>query len=268
MRLKNSSLYRLSFFISLVVCVLGATTAWSLGPRPLETEEAWPIDKGTLQLSIGIEYQEDNVLPFDTLNRDRELLRAPVVGAALGVSERVEVQALYDFLSLDEDGGNDESGSGDLRLFTKIGIFEESGYPAVGLRFGTKLPNANRKDRLGTDETDFFASLLFSKNFESAVAHLNAGFALIGDPQPAGGQDDVLTYGLAMVVPVRPVDLVFEVNGQALGKENNDRSVVRGGFRWTVAEGVVLDAAAGVGLGDDTEDWSVTGGLTFYPRLF
>ncbi len=268
MRPKSSSLYRLSFFISLVVLILGATTAWSLGPRPLETEEAWPVDKGVLQLSIGIEYQEDNVLPFDTLDRDRELLRAPVIGAALGVSERVEIQAIYDFLSLDEEGGNDESGSGDLRLFTKIGIFEESAYPTVGLRFGTKLPNANREDRLGTDETDFFASLLFSKNFERAVAHVNAGFALIGDPQPAGGQDDVLTYGLAIVVPVSPVDLVFEVNGQALGKENNDRSVARGGFRWTVTEGVVLDAAAGVGLSDDTEDWSVTGGLTFYPRLF
>jgi hypothetical protein len=258
----------MSFLISLLVFIFGATPAWSLGPRPLETEEAWPIDRGTLQLSLGIEYQDDNILPFDTRGRDREVLRAPVFGAALGVSERVEIQAIYDLLSLDEDRGDDEYGSGDLRLFTKIGILKESAYPAVGLRFGTKLPNANRDDRLGTDETDFFASLLFSKNIERGAVHLNAGLAILGDPRPAGGQDDVFTYGFAVVVPTNPLELVVEINGQAFGQENNDRSLLRGGARWEIFEGVVLDAAGGIGLTDETEDWSVTGALSIYPRLF
>jgi hypothetical protein len=257
----------MSFLVSLLVFILGATPAWSLGPRPLETEEAWPIEKGTVQLSIGFEYQEDNVLPFDTRTRNRELLRFPLIGAAIGIGERVELQALYDILTL-EERGDDETGSGDLRLATKIGIFKESAYPAVGLRFGTKLPNANRDDRLGTDETDFFASLLFSKNIERAAVHLNAGLAILGDPRPAGGQDDVFTYGFAVVVPTNPLELVVEINGQAFGQENNDRSLLRGGVRWEIFEWVVLDAAGGIGLTDETEDWSVTGGLTIYPRLF
>ena len=37
--------------------------------------------------------------------------------------------------------------------------------PAIGLRFGVKLPNANKDDHLGTDETDFFIQALGSKRF-------------------------------------------------------------------------------------------------------
>jgi hypothetical protein len=240
-----------------------------MGPRPLETEEAWPIEKGTVQLSIGFEYQEDNVLPFDTRTRKRELLRFPLIGAAIGIGERVELQALYDILTL-EERGDDESGSGDLRLATKIGILKESTVlPALGLRFGTKLPNANRGSRLGTDETDFFASVLLTRNFYPAVFHINAGIAILGDPRAGGGQDDLFTYGLAAVVPARTLDLVVELNGQGFGQENNERAVLRGGIRWDViGEWLVLDAGAGVGLSDDSEDWSVTGGLTVYMKPF
>jgi hypothetical protein len=260
MRPKSRPFYRIILILPVFLFLFKTSPAWCMGPRPLETEEAWPIEKGTLQLSIGFEYQDDNVLPFSTRDRDREFLRLPLIGAAIGIGERVELQALYDVLTLENDV--DESGSGDLRLATKVGIIRESVLlPALGLRFGTKLPNANSDDRLGTDETDFFASVLLTRTLALATMHINAGIAILGDPRPGGGQDDVFSYGIAIVVPTRPLELVVEINGQAFSQENNDRAILRGGTRWNLNNWVVLDLGAGIGLNDDSEDWSVPGRL-------
>ncbi len=263
--LTLSSLLVVLFVFNFVLFAVAPASAGG----PMETVPARPVEKGALEWRLGAEFQEGHILPFDTVKSDRELLRLPTLSAALGVSERVEVRLYYDWLHLDEGLGSDESGSGDLRIATKIGITNGSGnLPALSVLFGTKLPNANLRDRLGTDETDFFATFLASGALGPAAVHLNVGIALLGDPQPSGGQDDVLTYGVAVELPMDPFQLTLEINGQADSRENNDRTVARATLHWRVTDWASLDAGAGVGLNDESEDFIATGGITFYSDLF
>ncbi len=235
---------------------------------PLETEEAWPIGNGRFQLDVSSEFQSGNILPFDTINRDRDITRF-LLGVNLGVGERIELEARYDLIHLDEDGGVNKTGSGDLRLATKVGIYRSAeGDTEFGLRFGVKLPNANKQDRLGTDETDFFASFLASKEFTPLMVDINLGVALLGDPQFNGGQDDILIYGLAFVLPFSDLELIGELNGRLGSMENNNRNVVRTGIRWKGIKDSIIYCSVGVGLNDESEDWSVSIGYTRYMDLF
>ncbi|MBI5287059.1 MAG: hypothetical protein HY878_05670, partial [Deltaproteobacteria bacterium] len=128
---KFKSFQKVAYILALTL-PLWASQVFALGPRPLDTESAETLKPGEVEVSVGMEYQDGNILPFDTLKRDRELTKFPVIGLALGVDKRVELQVLYDYLSLDETGGRDESGGGDLRLWTKVRIMEEKvDYPAL-----------------------------------------------------------------------------------------------------------------------------------------
>jgi hypothetical protein len=238
------------------------------GIWPLETEEAWPIDEGTLQLSFRGEFQDSREVPFAPLMTDGEFTRG-IIAATLGIGSRVELDMLYDFVDFDPEIGTGDSGSGDLRIATKIGII---GGPdsdtSLGLRLMTKLPNASEKYGLGTNETDFSFSLLLSNDFEHVLVHLNLGMAILGDPTNNSDQDDVMTYGIAFVIPAGPVEFVAEVSGTTMSQENNERAVARGGIRWNITENIVFDIGGGVGLNNDSEDWSVTSGLTVRTELF
>src|SRR5690606_22262668 len=109
---------------------------------------------------------------------------------------------------------NSSYGGGDARLFTKARLFAAAGpWPAVALRFGTKLPNAKLADRLGTDETDFQIETLFSRDFGRVAAHLNLGIAILGNggPTVAGdtsfnntGQDDPFLWSFSLAGEAHP----------------------------------------------------------------
>jgi hypothetical protein len=109
---------------------------------------------------------------------------APIAGPQLGfhiaVTDWVEIQATFEGLYLDEERADgtthDTYGNGDARLWTKVRLWREREYrPIVALRFGTKLPNADKSDRLGTDETDFMIEALASKRLGAVTAHVNLG---------------------------------------------------------------------------------------------
>ncbi len=239
-----------------------------MGPWPLEVEEAWPVKEGVLRWSVGLEQQDENVLPFSE-EKDRELTRFPILGASLGLGKRVELGALYDYLHLKRPTGSDATGSGDLRLSTKIGITtEQRGWPATGLQITTKLPNADDKSGLGTDETDFYATLLMTKTYSTLTFHLNAGLGIISDPIDGIGQDDVLSYGSAVVFAKRKFGLIAGVFGDALSSANNDRSILKGSIRWHPRRDVTVELSAQTGLTEKSERLAVGCSITIESRVF
>jgi hypothetical protein len=169
----------------------------------------------------------------------------------------VEIQAAYELLYLresTEDGSDSKYGSGDARLYAKVRLLREGQrWPGLGIRFGTKLPNGNKDDRLGTDEIDFGIEALASKDFGPLESHVNLGILLLDNPGPVAGapnrdsdgQDDLFTYSVA--VASRPLGadspdafslrLLAEVAGFAGSRFDNDRTNLalgtqlrRGGF--------------------------------------
>jgi len=266
--------HRLALGVALLALVAAPLRAEWLAP--LEAETAETLGGGTAEIGFGASYFNDARYPPFTPRGEikwQSLTAVPELAFRVAPADVVEIQASYELLALDENtvsgGKHSTYGGGDARLFTKIwAVTERTWIPATGVRFGVKLPNASKSDRLGTDETDFIIQVLGSKRFADWATHLNLGIAILGNPGFAGessdGQDDLFTYDLAVVSPpfgAPPAEGwsvrgLMEVMGATGSRFDNDFTEIRGGPQvmwggWTLyfgASGSLDGAAARYGL--------------------
>jgi len=222
--------------------------------------------------------------PPGTVER-QDLVAAPQFLFHIGAGGWVELQATYEMLYLDERWSNGHTNehydSGDLRLFTKVRVMHERDLlPALAVRFGVKLPNAVRSLRLGTDDTDFGADVIASKDFGFVSAHVNLGFLLLGNSGSAmptfpnwykpGGQDDTVHYDVGFVsAPLGKaqsdsvsVRLLGEFAGIGSSHYNNDQAAMRLGLQAQRGP-LKLYLGGSVGLITASEDVGATFGLVY-----
>ena len=99
---------------------------------------------------------------------------------------------------------------------------------------------------MGTDQTEFYSSILLKKHFGRSQLMADIGFAILGSPVLLGRQTDPLTYGVGVITPVsRKVNLVAEISGRQgpparLGNENKSQARLgiqfwTGAIRWDLA---------------------------------
>ena len=276
---------RLRRFIPALTFVLAllATPAFSQ-QRPLVTEDPEVIGPGRLLVEGGIDWERDLFYPVSGLRGHR--LSVPTFGVSVGLSSIAEIQidgGFYQRLHITErrtaplahlltSTSESTHDVEDFVLATKIRLFGETptGRPAVGLRFATKLPSASNEAGLGTDMTDFFASLLVAKTIQSIRVVGNAGVAILGDPiATVPEQNDLLTVGLSVARALTTsTEVVGEVNGR-LNLANGDpepggenRGVMRFGGRYTRGT-VRVDAGVVIGMTARDPEIGVTAGFTW-----
>jgi hypothetical protein len=274
-------LSRLAVRLATVSLLLGGASARAEWLAPLTLETAATIPSGQIDFALGASYFHNRRFPAFTppgFIHWQDLTAVPELGVRAAIGNMVEIQASYEFLDLDENtvaGRNDTYGGGDARLFTKIyALRERKWIPAMGVRFGTKLPNASRTSGLGTDEFDFFLQWLGSKQIGPVDVHLNLGLALLGnpgfDPQNSRGQDDLFTYAVGLVSPTFALDaasgvgirFLTEVAGQTGSRFHNDGDAVRAGLQVAYG-GFTLYAGASAGLDSAAEQYGVMGGVIY-----
>src|SRR5690606_18856093 len=251
--------------LSFILCLLSCSIYASAQTRPLITETVDTVRDGYLRFDLGFEFFQDATYRLSGLEGD--LSRLGVFSARLGAGERAEIQVfgtIQEFLNVErrfdapnsdvvDFAGSSTSDFGDLILATKLRLVDEDdGFPGIGFRFGVKLPNSSNESGLGTDETDFFAALLVKRSFRDIQLVSNLGIAILGDPGSPASQDDLLTYGVALIVPLNPrAELVADFYGRAgaggIGTEEQTR--LRLGGR-VAAAGVFWDLGFQVGLRD------------------
>ncbi len=274
--LDRRSFIRHSSFVtrhSAVILLLGLPVFSLAQQRPLKTDDADIVPTGRMRLEFGVEFLQRQRFSLSGLEGD--LTRLGVAGVHIGVGEYAEFQisgVVQDFLSVSRRtpaavepnfAGDATSDVGDLVLATKLRLMpEKESRPGVAFKFAVQLPNASNESGLGTDETNFFASLLLAKRLGRAQFLGNLGLAILGSPVVPNSQADLLTYGFAMLIPVhRKVHLVGEVHGrqgpERLGNESQSQvrlgaQVQAGGLRWDVA-GIAglkrFDPDAGLAVG-------------------
>jgi hypothetical protein len=257
----------------LLAAVSNAHAEWL---APLTVETATTIPSGEIDFALGASYFRNRRYPPFTPSgfiQSQNLTAVPELALRAAVGSMVEVQASYEFLDLDEqttEGSDHTYGGGDARLFTKIyAVRERVWIPAMGVRFGTKLPNASATKHLGTDEIDFFLQWLASKHIGPCMVHLNLGLALLDNPS-GDGQDDLFTYAVGLVSPSLALDaagqwgirFLTEVAGQTGSRFNNDGNAVRAGFQ-VGHGGLTLYAGASAGLNSAAEKYGVMGGAIY-----
>jgi hypothetical protein len=260
---------------------------------PLVTEQAETLPSGTAEAILGVNYLKDLRFPPFTppgVLHSLVLIGLPQFGFRIAAGDWAEIQAGYEVLYLNETTTsgqhNWQYGSGDLRMSTKVWITRERDlFPALGLRFGTKLPNANRNAQLGTDDTDFWANGLISKDLGRLSLDANLGILLLGNSGSsisnvyhAGGQDDLISYSVAVVsapmgAPVAGATLLrllAEIAGQNGSHYANDRSVARVGLQIAQGAGTLyLGVSTGLDTASETIGASVGFIYTFEPaKLF
>ena len=249
---------------------------------PLQTEAAQTLAAGHAEVVLGASYFRNRRFPPFTPGdelQSQHLVTAPELGLRVAAGSWVEIQAAFEMIYLSEtmENGdhNSQFGNGDARLFTKVRLFSEHTYrPAIGLRFGAKVPNANKNDRLGTDETDFGIDALLTKQIGPVTTHLNLGLLLLGNPgfrgESADGQDDLLAYSVAAVSPAFgsasegawAARVLAEFAGLAGSRFDNDRAVGRMGVHISRGD-LVLYAGTSVGLVTASEDYGFSGGIIY-----
>jgi len=254
--------------IALLLCgSVGPAAAASL--QPLTSQEVRTLPNGRAEAVLSLAYYDALWFPAFTQPGQvccQSLLVAPNLGFNIGLGNRVEVQASYELLLLDEtvlgQGDTSKYGSGDARLFTKVRIWSEEGWrPAFGARFGAKLPNANAKDHLGTDQVDWGGELLGSKELGPVDVHLNAGLQIWDNPGASGGQDDLFSYGVAVtsrdIAALSGASYAVRALGEFAGltgsRFGNDRSSFRGGVQVRV-EPLTFFAGVSAGLIRESEN--------------
>ncbi len=275
----------LAFFASLA----SATTAFAQ-QRPLVTEDPEVIGPGRLLIEGGFDWERDVSFPVSGLTGNR--LSIPTFGLSVGLGSIAELQmdwGFYQRLNITERQitaplagvlritGDRTSDIEDLVLATKVRVSSESpGRPAVGLRLATKLPNASNENGLGTDMTDFFASLLVAKTVQSIRVVGNGGIAIVGDPtSDVPQQHDFLTFGLSVAQALTTsAELVGEINGQLNFAEEGkhlpggeNRAAMRFGGRYTRGT-VRVDAGVVLGMTSRDPQIGVTAGFTWVFNAF
>jgi hypothetical protein len=249
--------------------------------RPLRTVDLELVPFGSVRAGFGLEFLQKQRYSLSGLEGD--LSRLGVAALHVGAGERAEFEisgVIQDYLSVSRRSqaaipasfeGNSTSDVGDVTLAAKYKFTTEGARrPALGFRFAVQLPNASNESGLGTDETNFYGSVLVSKRIRSLQLLANIGLAILGSPVTPNTQSDLVTYGLAAILPVyRRVNLVAEIHGRdgprRLGTES--QSQVRVGVQVRAA-GIRWDVAALAGLKPLDADTGVAIGVTYEFQAF
>ncbi len=259
------------FYLIVLFFVIFLSALPAFADRPLVTEDIDILTPGDIELEAGVEYLANPGIPFSARQVNRGFIRLPALGLNIGLGKIVELQANFDMIYLEQDRIDKTYDNGDLRLWTKIKARQEgSSFPGLGVRIGTKLPNASTGDNRGTDEADFFILMLFSKHFDNVYAHLNLGLGILGDPNQRTSQDDVMVYAAALEIPLKsmPIELLAEVYGQAFSREHNNISSAKCGIRYEIRDNFIWDLFGAGGLTSESEDWSAGTGFTYRFQAF
>jgi hypothetical protein len=274
--------------MAIAIALVMTSTAAFAQQRPLVTEDPETIGGGRLLVEAGVDLKRDVVFPVSGLRGNS--VTAPTFGVSIGLSSIAELQidgGFYQRLNITERRpaplarlldfeGDRTTDVEDFIVATKVRLFTETPRrPSIGLRLATKLPNATNESGLGTDMTDFFATLLFAKTVQSLRVVGNAGVAILGDSTSGEPeQNDMVTFGVSIArAMTTAAELVGEVNGRLNvtgvdpdpGAEN--RAVMRLGGRYTRGP-VRVDAAVMLGMTSRDPQIGFTTGLTWVLNAF
>jgi hypothetical protein len=261
--------------------ITACASASSAQQRPLITEDVDIIKPGVIRIEAGFEFLQNQTFPLSGLRGD--VTKLADTRLSFGLAPNVEFQIEWtaqNFLSIDRRGPSgvplklgsndrDTNDVGDVTLWMKMKLRPESRRaPALGFRFGMRLPNTDQSRGIGTNTTDFFATILAGKRIQKLNVFGNIGLGILTAPVDRFTQNDVLLYGLGGIYTVNDrLNIVGEVNGfhstrrrTPLGTEDFAEGRIGAQLR---ALGLRWNAAAVVGLSDRAPRTGLVLGITY-----
>ncbi|MGE3166789.1 MAG: transporter [Planctomycetota bacterium] len=236
--------------------------------RPDQTESSATVPRGAFQLEMGwsrIENDDDGV--------DRSAARTTQTLLRIGVVTDFELRLGFDgFLDETVDTAaarGTDSGAGDASVGLKWRFLEEAQWrPEVALLAGVSLPTGEISSRRYDPTVRLSLSHTLTERLSLAY---NLGVAWESE-EDAGGSRHTLSateYTVALGADITSrIGAFVEFFGDAgLSRPGGPANSVDAGLVFGLQPNLQLDAAAGVGLSEDADDWFVTVGVSFrFPR--
>jgi Putative MetA-pathway of phenol degradation len=227
----------------LVIVGLWGLTVTSDARRPEVTEDAYPLERGDVQVEAGIE--------LETTTQSYSLTAPFSFG--FGVTDWLELAIRPSMLYQEDQDASPRraAGVGDLVLGAKALLPFRPLDLDLALVPRLQIPTASESRGLGTGKVD--AGLIFavSKKFtETRELDFNVGYTMVGKDSDVQLQDQ-LFIGLAGSTSIPGLaEERFQVVAEVLGttaEEDGGPGDIRGhlGVRYLVVEDLVLDAAIG-----------------------
>jgi hypothetical protein len=225
-----------------LVGFLGLTADLYAG-RPLVTDDADPVERGRVEVEVGLE--------LETSTQSYNLTAPFAFG--VGLTDWLEVAIKPSALYVDDQDASPRrvAGVGDLVLEAKARLPFRPLDLDLALVPSLKIPTADEDRGLGTGHIDGGAVFVMTKAFtEAQKLHFNVGYTVTGKT-PEVKLQDVLFIGLAGETSLpglaeERLQFVAEVFGTTK-EEADGRGDIQGrlGVRYLVVEDLILDAAIG-----------------------
>lgn len=246
---------------SWVMCVISIAAGVVWAGRPLVIDDADPVEVGNYEVEAGIAHERSpNCKHWDyPFGVTAGLF--PGLEAGVGFGGQLEERTAR----VEESGAEQcdrVHGIGDLVIGAKWQAIKECPLGARhALAVTMKLPTADNEKDLGSGEPDNDVMWIVSRSIgEKAGIHINLGYSWIGGPD-----EDVMHYGVALDYKITDaVQWVGELSAEKEMADGGDTACrYTMGVRWSVREGLTLDAAAGSRLSGGAPDFAGTAGLTW-----
>lgn len=245
------------FFILILICI--PTEGFAQRPF-LATEKAVPTEMKRYVLEAGL-----------TLNRfSSDEKRSALKGTLrYGLIHNLEIALEIPYLFVDS-GASEKNNLGDLSLKTKIRFLKGrvANPLSISGQMIIKFPTAGENTLLqttGVVDVGFLA--IASKKIAPVTAHINLGYAFIGNPDNSNRSDQIsYSLGLEFDVMDTPLKVITEVFGynEIEGSDTDDQLNVLSGFSYRASPELSLDAALGIGLIKNAPDYLLNFGMIYF----
>ncbi|MEJ2420715.1 MAG: hypothetical protein P8018_03130 [Acidobacteriota bacterium] len=263
-QISHKSLFLLA---TAVACFIALSTA-AQDIRPLQTEDIWMLPTNGISLQLG----EDYIDGFHSIQDGRQgnLWQDAHMALRWGVSDRMELEVDgVPYKRWHADYGQSDAGVGDFSVFGKFRVWKgKNPGTGFGFRLGVKMPNTPSHKAFGTNQTDFYFSLIGGKGWGRVRVWSNVGIGILDNPFIRQTQDDVLTWGLAGSWDVTDTITLFgEVQGLWEGSDaplyGRSNRAFRLGVRYGRGPHWAFDAAVAKTSGAYYGNWQATVGVSY-----
>ena len=233
--------------------------------RPDQTESSSVVPPGYVQIETGWSLSRDQEGGIRTNTH-----AFPGTLFRIGALDRMELRLGYDgslWEQTRETGlSTDLTGSGDMGIGAKIYFWEEKKWvPETALLAGVSLPVG--KDQLSSERADPSFRLSLSHTLSDRLSFgYNLGATWESTLDETNDRDTLSLFNYTVVLGMglsERAGLFVEVFGDIpFNATGGPRHSFDGGLTFLIRDNLQVDGAAGVGLSDSADDWSVGLGIT------
>lgn len=248
----------------LVLVMVFSLPVAGFAARPLITDDAGTVGKGTFQVELGFEMSDRRTDDDGVVTKEDK--SSGTATLSYGILDNLDILLgmPYEWSKVREDGDiiRNEDGIADMTLEAKWRFFEKGGF-AMALKPGVSFPTGNHNRGLGTGRMTYGALFIATQDIGPVSLHLNAGYRR--NENDTDERKDIWGGDFAAVVTVaKPLKLVANVGT----KTNTDRAAATdpafflGGLIYSITDKIDLDLGYKRGLNKAEADNAYIGGLT------